>query len=251
MALEQFVRNLETRLGLTPLGAPSLFSHPVIMAGENFAKVDSRVEGYALTEVEEERIRELIENIKGYEEIQAVMPGQPMPYKPDPRIILPYNGKLDELDLMIGLMPQTRVVWKDSGERLNAVIATIGKTTRIRHPQRTAYATDVYGAAIYFENGIITDVTARPFRQGDFMAVGYFVPPDMDINKINPPYERTDDHLAYPRNMADLEPLIQGGLGRANQAGINYAERKELRYALTRTHQLALMFVETHKELSK
>ncbi len=148
-------------------------------------------------------------------------------------------------------MPQTRVQWKDNEERLDAVIATIGKTTRIRHPQRTAYATTVDGAAIYFENGVIADVTMRVYDR-DFMGVGYFVPPEMDINKIHPPYERHDDHLAYPRDITDLQPLIQDCLRQANQAGIkNYAQRTDLREVLTRSHELALMFIDNHRELAK
>lgn len=250
MDLDQFVSRLESKFGLTPLSTPTLISHPVILAGETFAKgVDSRVQSYALIEVEEEHIRELTERMQGYKEIQAVAPGPPMPYAPDPRIILPYNGKLDELDLMIGLMSQTRVEWKDTRERLGAVIATIGKTTRIQHPQRTAYAINMDGAAIYFQNGVITSVTARAFNR-DFMAVSYFLPPEMDVNKINPPYQRLDEHLAYPRDITDLEPLIHNVLKGANQARINYAQRRELSDALTRTHQLTLMFADTHRELS-
>ena len=251
MALERFLDTLVDKFELASLGTATLFSHPVILAGETFAKLNDRVESYTLTEVEEEHMRELTESLQWYKEIQAVVPGQPMPYKPDNRIIFPYNGKLGEFDLMIASMPQTRVQWKDNEERLDAVIATIGKTTRIQHPQRTAYATTVDGAAIYFENGVIADVTMRVYDR-DFMGVGYFVPPEMDINKIHPPYERHDDHLAYPRDITDLQPLIQDCLRQANQAGIkNYAQRTDLREVLTRSHELALMFIDNHRELAK
>lgn len=250
MPLDDFLEVLVRNHNLEPFGAPSLFSHPLFRGAEQLiAGLDKRAEFTASVEHDEERMRQFPQTLKGYRELEATLPGQQLPFKPDNRLIIPYKSKLGELVLHVGLLPFTNLMWKDSQERLAAVFAVAGKLVTMRSPVRTAYALQTNSSALYVEGGVITSFSffRRPVQ--DIVAMQYFVPPEMDIPLVNPPYRRFNENLAYPRSVEDIELINREYFGKARNMDADYNLVQQMRADLRLNAQLVMLLVSAHQEL--
>ncbi len=258
MPLEEglnFIGKLLPMLHLTPQGTPehpaSLFSHPIVLAAENLAKsLDMRLESYALTEHEEERKRQLMSG-RETQNLMVTAPGNQLPFKPDPRIILPYSGQLDDMKFSIGVIPDTYLVWKKDKKRLYGIFAaTVEEETNLRGPTRSASAIVSNSSAIYFENGVIFWFSMfDPKPPAGYIICGqYFVPPEMDVPMARPPYRGFNRNLSHPSNLKDMDILITQNVERVSSEGVGYLAR-EMRRDLTKNAKLVMMFAEAHKQL--
>lgn len=259
MSLEKglkFMGNLGSVVELeseaTPEHPAHLFSHPIISLTEKLIKgLDPRIDSYALTEPEEERKRALMSQM----DIQNLMimgRGGVSPFRPDPRIILPYRGHSDGMDLSVGIVPDTYLTWKNDGERLYAVFAAaVEGRTRVTSSTRAATEVQSNSAATYFENGVITWLSI--FRTGNHnqpyaVVMQYFVPPEMDVKMIKPPYERLNEHLAHPTELPHLTPLIDSAIQKVNSQGMGYLS-VQMRNDLNRNSKMAMLFADAHRRL--
>lgn len=114
MSLEEglrFIEKLEEKIQLVPTGTPeypaSMVSHPIIALTENLIKrMDTRIEPYVLVEDEEERKGSLATSV-GFHKFGVTLPGNQLPFKPDPRILLAYTGNQEDMKLLVGIVPYT------------------------------------------------------------------------------------------------------------------------------------------------
>lgn len=258
MPLEEglnFLDKLKPKLNLTVQATKehpaSMFSHPIVPSSEGIVKgLDTRIEPYELTEPEEERKRQIMSRVE-MQNLMMTAPGRPLPFKPDPRIIVPYSGQLDDMKLSLCLIPDTYLVWKDTKKRLYGILASaIEEETSVRSPTRSASAIASNSTAIYFENGVIVWFSLFDPKppMGYILSGQYFVPPEMEVPMVRPPYRRFNENLAYPANLKDMDVLITGNVERVRREGAGYlAEGMER--DLAKNARLVMMFAEAHKQL--
>lgn len=260
MPLEEglkFIEKLEERIQLIPTGTPehpaSMFSHPIIASTEGLIKgMDTRIEPYVLVEDEEERKRSLATSV-GFDKFGVTLPGNQLPFKPDPRLILPYTGNLEDMKLLVGIVPDTYLVWKDTKERLFAAFAMpTGRQFTMRSSSREAHTVEGNSTAVYFENGVISCFSFYETRDLSIPVIQYFVPPNMNVSVgqiIKPPYRRLNDNLAYPRQLEDFNPIIRDFTERSGKRGLDYSLRQQMRNDMRTNAKLVMMFADAHKEL--
>lgn len=183
--------------------------------------------------------------------LYAVSPG--LPHKYDPRIQIPFKGGLNNLELLIGLVVDPYLQWKDSKQRLYAVLAVLGDEGRtLRTANRAARRLITNSQAIYFENGWLQWLSYFELPTTNLIATQWFVPPNKEVfgDFQSPPYDpHSAVNFTHPTQLEDLGPFIDYQLKLAYGLGINNDLRERIKTDLTRNAMLVTLFAEVHREL--